>query len=229
MIYKSMFIAVIAFSAGLAVAEPVVLTAEQQDVFNQIEALNLKCKQNNESTAGAIVRALVGGGSMSRARVRSCLARDELIDKMKREGVCEEPPYESAFDRRCVVKEKPLDTSKLAPLKSERPNKLPDLDAASCRKWFKRAEIVRQMSMVCMAYIDEDLPAAINNHLRDRGCYKTLGQEVQTIIQSVDGDLKIEFDKTKNKQLFCATMLNYRREVYRMFYQPVPAPKYIER
>lgn len=68
-----MFIAVITFSAGLAAAELVDLTAEQKEAFNQIEALNLKCKQSNESTAGAFVRALIWGNGMSRARVKSCL------------------------------------------------------------------------------------------------------------------------------------------------------------
>lgn len=152
---------------------------------------------------------------------------------MKREGVCEDPPYESAFNRRCIVKQKnkSLDLEILAAIaERERQNRPPALDKASCKKWFTRAETIRQMGMTCTAYIDDELPTVIGTALGERGCNEPLNRdEINGVRQTVSRELQSEYDKTKNVRTFCATMLNYRREVYRMFYQPVPAPKYIER
>lgn len=134
--------------------------------------------------------------------MKSCLTRDELIEKMKREGVCEEPPYESAFDRRCIVKQKnkSLDPEILeAIVERERQNRPPALDKASYKKWFKRAETTRQMGMTCTAYIDDELPTVIGTALGERGCNETLNRdEINGVRQTVSRELQSEYDKTKN-------------------------------
>lgn len=234
MAYKKMFISTVVFVAGFAAAEPVDLTPDQQEAFIQIDELNQKCLQKDNVVVSAIVGALTGRRmGMSQARARNCMDRDELIKRMKSEGVCEETAPNGAIDRRCILKEapKPLDPAVLAAIaERERQSRPPALDKASCKKWFKRAETVRQMERTCVSYIDDDLPTDIGNALSQRGCNETLSRdEFDAVRQSVTSELQSEYDKTRNAQMFCATMINYRHEVYRMFHRPINAPRFIEK
>lgn len=95
------------------------------------------------------------------------------------------------------------------------------LDRKSCEVWFKRAEIIRLTSMRCPQYIDDELPEVIGTQLERRGCVATLQKSgIEQVKTRARADIDEEQKKSANHPMFCATMRNYRNEVWRMLQAP---------